>query len=162
MTFPDQNEVLYTLSEMQERYDRAIKQILYNKETSLKSLNQELQRNSVSRKISEVETQFLQVEDELKRLISYKLVQCESELLDLPKQLKDNFEYALQVKTQTLKSLEQKMRLYDPKLKQKEGWGEILVNGKRVELSTINEDDRFVISDTKIKLEVACIKKENL
>jgi exodeoxyribonuclease VII large subunit len=162
MILPDQNEVLYTLSEMQEQYDRAIKQIIYNKETALKSLNQELQRNSVSRKISEVETQFLQVEDELKRLMSYKLVQCQSELLDLPKQLKDNFEYALQVKTQNLKSLEQKMRLYDPKLKQKEGWGEILVNGKRVELSTINEDDRFVISDTKIKLEVACIKKENL
>jgi exodeoxyribonuclease VII large subunit len=162
MIFPDQNEVLYTLSEMQERYDRAIKQIIYNKERALKSLNQELQRNSVSRKISEVETQFLQIEDELKRLISYKLVQCESELLSLPKQLKDNFEYALQVKTQNLKSLEQKMRLYDPKLKQKDGWGEILLNGKRVELSTINEDDRFVISDTKIKLEVACIKKENL
>jgi len=162
MILPDQNEVLYTLSEMQERYDRAIKQILYNKETALKSLSQELQRNSVSRKISEVETQFLQLEDELKRVMRYKLVQCESELLNLPKQLKDNFEYALQVKTQNLKSLEQKMRLYDPKLKQKEGWAEILVEGRRVDLSTINKDDRFVISDTKTKLEVACIQKEKI
>ncbi len=162
MILPDQNEVLYTLSEMQERYDRAIKQIVHNKETALKSLNQELQRNSVSRKISEVETQFLQLEDELKRVIKYKLLQYESEILILPKQLKDNFEYALSVKTQNLKSLEQKMRLYDPKLKQKEGWAEVLVEGKRVDLSSINLKDTFVISDTKTKLEVACIKKEKI
>jgi exodeoxyribonuclease VII large subunit len=162
MILPDQNELIYTLSEMQERYDRAIKQIVYNKEMALKSLSQELQRNSVSRKISEVETQFLQLEDELKRVMRYQLVHYESELLNLPKQLKDNFEYALQVKTQNLNSLEQKMRLYDPKLKQKEGWAEVLVEGKRVDLSTIHKEDRFVISDTKTKLEVACIQKEKI
>ncbi|SFV63683.1 Exodeoxyribonuclease VII large subunit [hydrothermal vent metagenome] len=162
MILPDQNEVLYTLSEMQERYDRTIKQILYNKETVLKSLNQELQRNSVSRKIREINKQFLEVENELKRVMKYKLMQYEAEFTNLPKQLKDNFEYALYVKRQNLKSLEQKMKLYDPKLKQKEGWGEVLFEGRRVDLSTINRDDRFVISDTKTKLEVACIKKEKI
>ena len=162
MILPDKNELLYTLSEMQERYDRAIKQILYNKETALTSLSQELQRNSVSRKISEINNQFLQLEDELKRAIKYKLTQYESKFVNLPKQLKDNFEYALHVKRENLKSLEQKMRLYDPKLKQKEGWGEVLLDGKRVDLSSINIKDTFVISDTKTKLEVACIKKEKI
>ena len=162
MILPDKNELLYTLSEMQERYDRAIKQILYNKETALTSLSQELKRNSVSQKISEINNQFLQLEDELKRAIKYKLTEYESKFINLPKQLKDNFEYALHVKRENLKSLEQKMRLYDPKLKQKEGWGEVLLDGKRVDLSSININDTFVISDTKTKLEVACIKKEKI
>jgi len=162
MILPDKNELLYTLSEMQERYDRTIKQILYNKETALTSLRQELQRNSVSRKISEINNQFLQLEDELKRAIKYKLTEYESKFVNLPKQLKDNFEYALHVKRENLKSLEQKMRLYDPKLKQKEGWGEVLFDGKRVDLSSININDTFIISDTKTKLEVACIKKEKI
>ncbi len=162
MILPDQNELLYTLDEMQERYARTMRQIVSNKEQTLKALSDEFQRQSVSRKIAMVEKEFENLEDEFQRVMDYKLTQFEAQITPLPQLLRENFEYALQVKTQSLNSLEQKMKLYNPKLKQKEGWAEVVVNGKRVELSQIKKDDNFVVMDTKVKLEVKCIIKEKI
>jgi exodeoxyribonuclease VII large subunit len=162
MILPDQNEVLYTLSEMENRYVRTMKQIISNKEQTLLAFTQEFGRHSVSRKVAMVEKEFENLEEEFQRVIDYKFSQLESKVIPLSEQLKENFEYALQVKTQTLVSLEQKMKLYDPKLKQKEGWGEVIFDGKRVDLSAIKLKDTFVITDTKTKLIVACIDKEKI
>ena len=109
-----------------------------------------------------VEKEFENLEDEFKRVMSYKLSQYEAKIMPLPLQLKEKMDYALQVKEGNLSSLEQKMKLYDPKLKQKEGWAEVIFDGKRVELSKIKKDDNFVIMDTKVKLEVKCIIKEKV
>ena len=109
-----------------------------------------------------VEKEFENLEDEFQRAMEYKLTQFEAKVSPLPQLLRENFEYALQVKTQSLNSLEQKMKLYDPKLKQKEGWAEVVLDGKRVALSEIKENDRFNVTDTTIKLEVVCLNKENI
>jgi len=162
MILPDQNEVLYTLSEMQERYERTLKQIVANKESMLIALSQELQRHSVSRKIALVEKDFKNLEEEFRRVMAYKLTQYEAQLTSLPMQLKDNLAYALQVKMQNLVSLEQKMKLYDPKIKQKEGWAEVLFEGKCIELEELNRGDRFTLMDTKTKLEVTCVDKKTI
>jgi len=162
MILPDQNEVLYTLSEMQERYVRTMKQIVSNKEQKLKALSEEFQRQSVSRKIAMVEKEFENLEDEFQRVMNYKISQFEVKVSPLSQQLKENLEYALQVKTQSLASLEQKMKLYDPKLKQKDGWAEVVLDGQRVELSKIKKDDAFMLVDTHVKLEVKCINKEKI
>jgi len=161
MILPDQNEILYTLSEMENRYARTMGQILVNKEQSLTALTQEFQRQSVSRKISMVEKEFKNLEDEFQRVMDYRLTQLKVTITPLSKLLKENFEYALKIKTQSLNSLEQKMKLYDPKLKQKEGWAEVISNGKRIALSEIKKDDKFSIMDTTVKLEVVCLDKEN-
>jgi len=160
MILPDQQEVLYTLSQIQERYVRTIQQIVANKENGLKALSQELQRYSVSRKVAMVAKEFENLEEEFARVMKYKIAQYEMKLIPLPLQLKENLDYALQVKEQNLASLEQKMKLYDPKLKQKEGWAEVVFEGKRVALENINIGDYFTVMDTKIKLEVACIQKQ--
>ena len=162
MILPDQNEVLYTLSELQNRYARTMGQILANKEQTLKALTEEFARQSVSRKIAMVEREFKNLEEEFQRVMDYRLTQLKVTITPLSKLLKENFEYALQVKTQSLNSLEQKIKLYDPKLKQKEGWAEVLLDGKRVALSEINKNDRFYVADTTTKLEVVCLNKENM
>ncbi|MBU1667941.1 exodeoxyribonuclease VII large subunit [bacterium] len=162
MILPDQNEVLYTLSEMQDRYVRTMKQIIANKQTTLIALFQELQRHSVSRKIAMVEKDFKNMEEEFQRVMNYKLSQYEAKISPLPLQLKANLEYALQIKIQSLAAIEQKMKLYDPKLKQKEGWAEVVFNGKRIALSSINKNDKFMITDTETKLEVLCLNKEKI
>ncbi|WP_255494550.1 exodeoxyribonuclease VII large subunit [Sulfurovum sp. bin170] len=135
MILSDQNEVLYTLSEMQERYVRTINQIVSTKEIALKSLSQELQRQSVSRKITLVEREFENLQDEFGRIIEYKISQYESKLALLAQQLKLN----------------------DPKLKQKDGWAEVILNGKRVKLSTIEKGDRFILVDIDSRVEVEAL-----
>jgi exodeoxyribonuclease VII large subunit len=162
MILPDQNELLYTLSEMEERYTRTLKQILFNKERAVKALSDEFERNSISTKVAFVEKEFVGIEDEFKRVMAYKFIQYESQLTTIPQQLKESFEYALQIKTQMLNGLEEKIKLYNPKFKQKEGWGEGVFEGKRVDLSAIKVHDTFIITDTKTKLEVACMNKEKI
>lgn len=162
MILPDQEELLYTLNEMQERYVRTMKQIVANKQATVLALFQELQRHSVSRKVGIVEKDFKNLEEEFKRIMHYKLSQYQAKLLPLPQQFKENLEYALEIKRQNLASLEQKIKLYDPKLKQKEGWAEVIFNRKRVALSSLKEEDNFVLMDTNVKLEVKCIKKESI
>ena len=161
MILPDQNEVLYTLSEIENRYARTVGQILATKEQSLNAFAQEFSRHSISRKIAMLEKEFENLEEEFQRVMDYKLTQLEAKVISIPQLLRENFEYALQVKTQSLSSLEQKMKLYNPKLKQKEGWAEVVLDGKRVALSEIQEDDRFSLADTTVKLEVVCLNKEN-
>ncbi len=162
MILPDQNEILYTLSEMEERYARVMKQIVGNKEQNLKAFTQEFARHSVSRKIAMVEKDFNSLEDEFKRVMDYKLSQYETQIEPLPKRLKEGFDYALEVKTQTVSSLEQKIRLYDPKLKVKEGWAEVVLDGERVDLSKIEKEDSFVLVNLNTKLEVKCLEKKEL
>ncbi|SFV67444.1 Exodeoxyribonuclease VII large subunit [hydrothermal vent metagenome] len=135
MILPDQNEILYTLSEMQNRYLRTIKQIISIKETAIKSLSQELQRQSVSRKITLVERDFQNLQEEFNRTMDYKFSQYQSKLALLTQQLKLN----------------------DPKLKQKDGWAEIILNGKRVKLSTIKRGDRFILMDIENRIEVEAL-----
>ena len=162
MILPDQNELLYTLSEIQERYTRSIKQIVSNKEQSLKALSEEFGRQSITRKIAMVEKEFENLEDEFKRVMMYKLSLLEAKVSSLPQQLKENVEYALEVKTGTLASLEQKIKLYDPKLKSKEGWAEITVKGERKSLLEIEVDECFVLVEFETKLEVKCLSKKSL
>ena len=162
MILPDQNEVLYALSEMQERYIRNMKQIVRGKEQSLKAFSDEFGRQSVSRKIALIEKEFINLEDEFKRVMLHKLSSFEANVSSLPQQLKENFEYALQVKSQNLLSLEDKIKLYDPKLKSKDGWAEIVVKGKRKALSKIKKDESFVLVDLNTKLEVICLKKSKI
>ncbi len=162
MILPDQNEVLYTLSEIENRYARTIGQILASKEQSLTAFSQEFARHSVSRKIAMVEKEFKNLEDEFQRVMDYKLTQFETKVISLPKLLRENFEYALNIKTQSLNSLKEKINLYNPKLKQKDGWAEVVLDGKRVALSEIKEDDRFTLANTTVKLEVVCLNKESM
>ena len=157
MILPDQNEVLYTLSEMQERYIRTIKQIVLAKERDLNSLSQELQRQSISKKIALVEREFANLQDEFRRVIEYRVSQYGTKLTPLYQQLKDNMEYVLQRRIGKLSAIEQQMRLNNPKLKQKDGWAEIVLNGKRVKLSTIKRGDRFMLVDVESRIEVKAL-----
>ncbi|RUM74016.1 MAG: exodeoxyribonuclease VII large subunit, partial [Sulfurovum sp.] len=162
MILPDQNEILYTLSEMENRYTRVVKQIVGNKEQTLNAFSQEFSRHSVSRKVSMIEKEFDNLKDEFKRVMEYKISQFEVKTIPLTQQLKESFEYALQVKMQMRNSIEEKIKLYDPKLKSKEGWAEVVVDGKRQPLSSIKKEERFVLVDIDTKLEVLCLKKEKL
>ncbi|MCK5854894.1 MAG: exodeoxyribonuclease VII large subunit [Sulfurovaceae bacterium] len=160
MILPDQMEILYTLSEMQNRYVRTINQIMVTKEQTLKAFLQEFQRHSISRKLMMIEKDFENLEEEFQRVINHKIGQNEAKVIPLSQQLKENFEYALQIKAQTVSFIEEKIKLYDPKVKQKEGWAEVIVTGERKSLSHIKEKEHFLLVDVNTKLEVLCLSKE--
>ena len=162
MILPDQNEILYTLSEMQERYARVMEQLMLTKEQKLKAFTEEFARHSVSRKIVMMEKEFENLEDEFKRVMQYQMTQYENKIEPLEGELKEKIAYALQIRTIELNALLEKIKLYNPKEKQQKGWAEVVMDGKRVDLASLKKDDKFIITDTKTKLEVLCIQKEKI
>ena len=162
MILPDQNEILYTLDELSQRYNRTINQILSTKTTNLNAIYKQLQQNSISNKITILKREFVNLSDEFNRVMEYKITQFEANLIRLPQQFIDIIVHLVQQKEQNLLLVEQKLKLYDPKLKQKDGWAEVVLDNKRIKLSDINQGDTFALIDIDTKLEVKCLKKEKL
>lgn len=162
MILPDQQEVLYTLSELEERYARVIQQIIANKSIQLKSLAQEMQRNSIINRMGMVEKAFERLTEEFKRTMHYNMTQFEAQIKPLSEQLKGSFDQSLRLKEHQLDALAQKIKLYDPKLKQKAGWAEVTRKGQHTTLNQIEVEDRFILVDIDTKLEVQCLKKDRL
>ena len=157
MILPDQNEMLYMLLEIQDRYDRAIKQTILAKERGVKSLSEELQRYSISKRLSLVEKEFKTLQEEFGRVVDYKISLYESKLSSLPKQFSQSMNYSLEVKMGKISALEQQLKLNNPKKRQRDGYAEIIMDGKRVKLSTINRGDRFTLVDVESKVKVEAI-----
>ncbi|MCK4440497.1 MAG: exodeoxyribonuclease VII large subunit, partial [Sulfurovaceae bacterium] len=158
MILPDQNEVLYTLDELTERYNHTIKHILSNKSSNIESLYSQFKQNSISNKLNMIEREFSNLSHEFKRVMDYKITQFELSLTRLPQQLSETINNRFQEKEQNLVSLEQNIKLNNPKLKQKSGWAEVILNNKKVSLSQIKENDIFTLMDIDTKLEVKCIQ----
>lgn len=162
MILPDQQEVLYTLSELEERYARVMQQIVTNKSLQLTALSQELQRNSILNRITMVEKAFDRLNDEFKRTLQYKMAQFEALVTPLSEQMQNNLIQSLRRKEQELGTLSQRLALHNPKLKAKEGWAEVTLKGQRKRLADIHEEEKFTLVDRDTKLEVQCLQKEKL
>jgi len=158
MLFPDQNEVLYMLDELSQRYSQTINHILSNKSSTLQSLSSQLQQNSISRRIDMIDREFINLSEEFKRVIEYKITQFESNLNRLPQQFSDTINSVVQQKENSLLALHKNIELYNPKLKHKEGWAEVILDNKRVALSEIKEGDDFILMDIDTKLRVECVE----
>jgi len=162
MLLPDQNEMLFMLDELLQRYHYTITQILSKKRDNLNSLYAQLKQNSISNRISMVDREFKNLSDEFKRVIDYKISQFEAKLLQLPRELNSSINNTISQKEQNLLSIKEKLKLYNPKLKHKDGWAEVVLGDKRVKLSDININSQFTLMDIETKLEVRCLKKEKI
>jgi len=162
MLLPDQKELLYMLDELSIQYERAINNILQKKSNELNMLYSQLENHSISNRLEIVNRELLNLRDEFNRVIEYKLIQSNTDLNKLSTQLEDNINFLIHKKNQNFISLEEKLTLYNPKEKQKEGWAEVIKDNKRVKLSDIQKGDRFFLVDINTKLEVECLEKNIL
>jgi len=158
MLFPDQNEILYMLDELSQRYSQTMSHILSNKSSALQSLYSQLQQNSISRRIDMIDREFINLSEEFRRVMEYKITQFESNLNRLPQQFSDTINSVVQQKENNLLALHKNIELYNPKLKHKEGWAEVILDNNRVALSEIKEGDSFVLMDIDTKLRVDCVE----
>lgn len=159
MILPDMQEILYTLSEMSERFSYTIKQKLQYNIRNLKHMEEVLLRSSPSRLLAETANKYKRIEEEFSRVIRYKLERFNSNIPTLMDNYRQHLVFALQQKEQHLDYLQKKFTMSDPKLKYRKGWGQVSVDGKIIELGDIEVDNRFIIEDTKVRIEALCIQK---
>jgi exodeoxyribonuclease VII large subunit len=159
MILPDKQEILYTLDEVTGRFRYVIGQKLHQLVRDLKHTEEILLRSSPSRQIKETQVEFSRLEEEFKRVIAYKLERFSSSLPELTKRYRQNIGFILEQKSQYLEYMDKKLGMNDPKLQCRKGWAQISVEGKSVELSMIEVDQKFMIEDESTRLEALCLKK---
>jgi len=158
MILPDINEIRYTLDEISERFSYTIKQKLQYCLRDIRHVEEILIRSSPSRKLSDTFHAFKRLEEELKRILEYKLDQYNAYLPTLAKNYSQSMILTLQQKEQHMEYIEKKFSMNDPKLQQRKGWGQVSIDNKTIDLSSIKLNQKFIIEDTKVQIEALCLE----
>jgi len=159
MILSDGRELLYMLDELNERYHYAVEQKLQQRIEKLKHIEDLLLRSSPTRKLQEISTQFMRLENEFKRVMVHKMQEYESMLPALMKHYHQTVSFVLEKKMQHLIFMEQKLVTNNPKLQCRDGWAKTSFEGKIVSLSELQINHKFVLEDAFTKIEALCLNK---
>ncbi len=159
MILPDAREILYTLGEISDRFTYMMNQKLQHLLRELKHTEEILLRSSPSRQLKEIQMEFVRLEDEFKRVIAYKLEHFSASLPEMYKNYKQNMVFILEQKSQYLEYIDKKLKMNDPKLQCRKGWAQTSIDGKIIELSELNVNQKFIIEDASTQIEALCLSK---
>ena len=162
MILPDVNELLYTLNESEERYKQILNSILYDKVQKIQHQEQMLKRLSPSTRLEQLGEAFDDTAKQLGKVMTYKLEQFSVQPLKLKEQMNQSIDFVLKQKVQHLSTIENTFNLNNPAHKSKEGWGEVVMNSKRIALRNLNKDEIFIVQDAEVKVEAKVISKRKL
>jgi exodeoxyribonuclease VII large subunit len=162
MILPDLAEILYTLSEYEERFKQALESKLTRSVRELGHMEEMLHRSSPLRRLEESKTEFNRMEEEFERLISYRIEHFASALPNLRETFSQTVRFTLQQKEQHLDYLQKKLQMSDPRLQCRTGWAQVSKRGKPAALNTIEKDEAFILEDAETKIEAVCISKQSL
>jgi len=159
MILPDSREILYTLSQIQEHFSHTIEHVIQKSTKELIHYEEMLLRSSPSRQLKEIETKFYSLIEEYKRVIEYKIERLSTQLPEISKRHKQNIKFILDKKMQTMKFMNQKLLMNDPKLQCRTGWAKVSINGRTLRLEDLSKDQKFILEDETSRIEALCLKK---
>jgi exodeoxyribonuclease VII large subunit len=182
IALPDKNEILMAIDEMINSFIYKTESIILKKEKQLLHLKELFEANSIEKRfevlideikflkeqfVSKSENLLNKKENELFNLIKLfeinspkrKIENLENEIKLLKKGFQNVTADIINSKSSLLNSLLKAYELADPKRKEKEGFGEIIKNGKRTSLKDIEIDDIFYIENTTTSVKAKALEK---
>ncbi len=162
MILPDTQEILYTLSQIQERYIYTIEQKLQKLIRELKHNEEMLLRSSPNRQLKEIQSEFHRLEEEFKRVMQYKIERLSSYFPEILERYRQNILFVFEQKKQHIEFMHKKVLMNDPKLQCRTGWAQVSVDGKIITLKSIKRDQKFILEDETSRIEAVCLNKINI
>jgi len=159
MILPDSREILYALSELTDRYSTTIRHKIGQLSQDLSHHQALLRRSSPSQKLLELQNEFKRLEDEFARVMDYKLERFALRLPQMQKHYRQALSFIIEQKEQYVEHLHKKIRMNNPKDLCRKGWAQISVEGKIVELTSIEVNQKFILEDEFTKIEALCLSK---
>jgi len=157
MILPDSREVLYTLTELSDRYTYMINNKIHTLLNKLLHAEEILRRSSPSRKLQETHDKFNTIKDEFSRVMAYRIERFSEMIPQKKKQLKQSLSFVLEQKMKTLEFMQKSIVMNNPKNQCKKGWAKTSLNGKVVELSSLKKNQKFTLEDEFTKIEAMCV-----
>jgi len=162
MILPDVNELLFVLNDNEQRYRQLLNSILYDKVQKIHHQAEILKRLSPSSKLEQYRESFEDMAKQFGQVIGYRLEQVSTKPLKLKDQLMQSMDFVLKQKLQNISSIENALKLNNPKLQKKEGWAQIVKEGKKVALDTLKKDEVFSMSDAEVIIEAVVLNKRGV
>ncbi|MBN2825058.1 MAG: exodeoxyribonuclease VII large subunit [Campylobacterales bacterium] len=153
MILPDQNELLFILSELQERYQKTYKHPLYNKEKRVESLQKEFGRLSIANQLQRYTKEFATLKNQYRQTLSVKLHHKVLEVPKIKNQLKQHIVYKIAKERQKVDHHIQQLQALNPNHKYKNGWAQVSHEGVVVTLDKIKQGEKFILQDSTDKIE---------
>jgi len=136
---------------LEDKFDNSIKTIFNIKQNEIDILKNEFlslsPQNRLKKEQKEIEILMKNFENIIENIFRIK-----KNNLSFFEVLDNAFLSVLNKKSNQLKALEDAFKALNPQNREKEGFGEIVKNGKRVSLEEINVGDVFDIVNTKVKI----------
>lgn len=159
LILPDSNELLYTLDDIFNSLNRRVNEIIHIKSERLKSLELSIKSNSAQKRLKLLDENFKILKSRLDEAIEYKLSKLKDETISIQKSLIDTIDTNIRTKESRVNNIAERLTINNPHNKVKEGWGEIIKDGKRVALANISIGEEFEIYDGKNRVRVKVIDK---
>jgi len=162
MILPDNNEILYTLDERAEQFDRRTAHILSQKFQQSQSLYAELSRFSLDNRLEALYRQFEGLASDFGQTMQYRLSQFHAMTLPLSAKLDDMMGFTMKNKSKECESILSQFELSDPHKQNRESWAQVNLDGKKVSLEKIEVGEVFDLVNDTIKISVKALEKKKL
>lgn len=162
MILPDIQEVLFALSELQERFSYIIKEKILQKDQALSYQSELILRSSPLRKLDEINRTFEHLSNEFKRLMHMRVEKEHSVLPEVKQNFLLHMNFVIKHKNELLEYMMKKLEISDPKKEYKKGWAQVSVEGSTVSLEDLSKNQIFTLQDQTARIEALCIDKKKL
>ncbi len=159
MILPDAREIVYTLMQSSEQFSYSIEQKLQRLLRDLRHAEEMLWRSSPSKQLLVIQDKFVHTQEEFTKVIAYKLDRHASVLPQIQSNFRQAMAFIVEQKSQYVKFVEQKHLMNDPKLQCHKGWAQTSVEGKLVELRSLEINQKFILQDASTRIEALCLAK---
>jgi exodeoxyribonuclease VII large subunit len=144
---------------LKESFKSKVEFILEKKEESLLSVKKLLILNSPKRKFENDLKEISFIKKSFEKSMYEVILKKQNEIPE-KEEFKRKAQIVLNKKDFALKSLFNAFETLNPQNREKEGFGEIVKNGKKISLNKIKIDDIFSIVNTTTKITAKAIEKE--
>lgn len=158
MILPDVQEVMYALSELQERFRYMWQEKIRQKEKALAHHNELILRSSPLRKLEEINRRYEELKSEFSRAVNRKMDKERSTLPEIEKNFSRQMGFVLQHKMELLGYLTKRFEMTDPKKQYKQGWAQVSCNGRTISLKRLKKDQTFILEDQTSRVEARCLE----
>jgi len=160
MILPDSREILYILSELEERFSYTVEQQMLRSIRELTHNEEMFFRVSPSSKLTEITHRFMQLKDGFKRNMDYKVERFSVQLPEVKRHYGQAIALRLQDKQHYLDVINEKLKMSNPKLQCHKGWAQVSYAGKIVMLEDIDVGEQFILEDDTMQIEALCVDKK--
>ncbi len=162
MILPDGDELLQMLDERSERMEMSVKSTIDKKNEQLLTLRDHYSQRSPSYQLRQIEQRFESLKGDLDSAMKYRLEHFAQIIQPLREQLSNSVKFALHQKQTQLDTLTERLHLLDPAKRTKEGFAEIIKDGKRIGLQDIDVGDEFDVVSSDYVVLVKSLEKRKL